>query len=61
VTKDSDDPIAESPFDPGLHVAPAVAHMPTDAKAGRSFSLIPPPIERGNGHTEVVSEFLHSE
>ena len=46
-------------FDPFLDVAPPVADMPTDSKARWSFSSIPPLVERGSRHIEIVGELFH--
>jgi hypothetical protein len=48
-------------FDPFLDVAPPVADMPAYSEAWWSFFSIPPLVEGGDGHIEIVGELLHGD
>jgi len=46
-------------FNPPLNVAPSVADISSDAKAGRTLAPIPPLVEGGHRHTEIVGELIN--
>ena len=48
-------------FDPLGDVAQLVADVPSHAEPARSFSAIPPLVERGCRHPEILGEILHGE
>jgi hypothetical protein len=48
-------------FDPLHDIGPSVADMPTDTEAGWSLSPIPPLVQGGHRHSEIVGEVFHAE
>jgi len=48
-------------FDPRFHVGRSVADMPADTEAGWSFPPIPPLVQGGHRHSEIVGEVFHTE
>ena len=48
-------------LDPGLNFAPSVPEVSPDAETWWPFPAVPPLIERGDRHSEIVGELLDSE
>jgi len=48
-------------FDPVLDIRPSVSDVATDPEPRWSFPLIPPLVEGGNRHAEIVGELLDGE
>ena len=48
-------------MDPVLDVLPSVADVSSDTEPRRSFSPVPPLVEGGHRHPQVVGEILHTE
>jgi len=46
--------ILELAFDPLLDITPPVAEVPPYPEAGRSLSPMPPLVEGGHRHSEVI-------
>lgn len=53
--------VLELTLDPVLDVLPSVADVSSDPEPWRSFSPVPPLVEGGHRHSQVVGEILHAE
>jgi hypothetical protein len=53
--------LLELTFDPLLHIAPAVPEVLTHPKPRRALASVPPLVQGGRRHAEVVGEFLDAQ